>query len=82
MKVVSLFISFIFHPIFIVLYAYLIYFNTDTYTNRILYLFSPTSCELMSKIKSVEKFELLTLIVFDLIKFLNESSSFKSYNLT
>ena len=41
MKVVSQFISFIFHPIFIVLYAYLIYFNTDTYTNRILYLFSP-----------------------------------------
>ena len=37
MKVVSQFISFIFHPIFIVLYAYLIYFNTDTYTNRILY---------------------------------------------
>ena len=41
MKVVSLFISFIFHPIFMALYAYLIYFNTDTYTNRILYLFSP-----------------------------------------
>ena len=41
MKIVSQLISFIFHPIFIVLYAYFIYFNTDTYTNRILYLFSP-----------------------------------------
>ena len=40
MKVVSN-LFFYFHPIFIVCIRILIYFNTDTYTNRILYLFSP-----------------------------------------
>lgn len=57
MKVFSQFISFIFHPIFIVLYAYLIYFNTDTYTNRILYLFSP------------EFFKLFLLFLFSMAVF-------------
>ena len=41
MKLFSNTISFLYHPVFMVIYAYLIYFNMDTYVNRILYLFSP-----------------------------------------